>query len=486
MNIKALKYTILFPMIMFWIFLVVIGVSEKTIENTDTTILLSDSEILVNGMKIGSEGDIYISNDIIYYESKDFYNNGNPYGEGVEKDKHTREEAEGVTVLNIKKPGKYILKGNLSQGQIRVDLGENAYKDKSAVVTIVLDGVNINCDIAPAILFLNVYECDYRRTKENAIMDISTDEAGANIIIAENSVNNIYGSYVAKIYKEKGGQKKLWKQDGALTSYMSINIDGVGEGVLNIKAEKEGICTERHITINGGNINICSEDDGINASDDFISVATVNNGNIHIAAGLGESGDGIDSNGWIIMNNGTVISVGHPKVDSGIDNEKGFFANGGTFVSLGNRVDWADLNSKNPTLNLQLQNEISSNNAITFTDSAGNVVFCYNPPEDEVISEKLRDCCGIIISSPDFFIGEKYNMYIGGKTYGKENLGLYNTSEPVKLEDGTQQMFFADIDFGYGGYNIEEDKNANDRKPQEDFCFKKVVNCFAGITYSTE
>ena len=54
-------------------FLLVIGVSGKTIENTDTTILLSDSEILVNDMKIGNEGDIYISRDIIYYESRDFY-----------------------------------------------------------------------------------------------------------------------------------------------------------------------------------------------------------------------------------------------------------------------------------------------------------------------------------------------------------------------------------------------------------------------------
>ena len=44
-------------------------------------------------------------------------------------------------------------------GQIAVDLGEDAEEDPAAVVTLILNGVDITCTVAPAVIFYSVYEC---------------------------------------------------------------------------------------------------------------------------------------------------------------------------------------------------------------------------------------------------------------------------------------------------------------------------------------
>jgi hypothetical protein len=120
---------------------------------------------------------------------------------------------------------------------------------------------------------------------------------------------------------------------------MSMNIGG--EGLLRIEADNEGLCSERHLTINGGDIFIASGNDGINANADGESVVTVNGGNltIQVTGGTGE-GDGIDSNGSIVINGGTVQSYAcATSGDSGIDADLGIQINGGTVIATGNMLD---------------------------------------------------------------------------------------------------------------------------------------------------
>ena len=242
--------------------------------DSETVITLSDDGLTVNG---GGETDtVYTSHDIVYYEEKTAYESGNPYGAGSETDMHTAEEAQAHTVVNITAPGAYRLSGKLSAGQIRIDLGEDAASDPDAVVELILDGADITCTVAPAILFRNVYECDGGWNTETAQPTVDTTDAGANLILAENSRSTVSGSYVAKIYKDAEGEKKLWKQDGAVYSYMSMNV--YGPGALDITAENEGLNSELHLTINGGDIAIRSQDDGINTNEDGVSVTTVNGG----------------------------------------------------------------------------------------------------------------------------------------------------------------------------------------------------------------
>lgn len=413
----------------------------KIYYENETHIVLSDDKITSEGKTVGTNGDIYISDDVIYYEDKDSYESGNPYGEGTDKDKHTAEEAAATTVVNITKAGTYRISGKLSHGQIKVDLGDDAAKDENAVVTLVLDGMDINCDVAPAIIFMNVYECDNEWDAETATSDVDTSKAGANVIVADDSINNVEGAYVAKIYKDKKGEKKLWKQDAAFYSYMSMNINGEteGSGVLNITADNEGIGTELHLTINGGNINIYSDNDGINTNEDNVSVTTINSGNVHIIAGLGEEGDGVDSNGWLVINGGTVISAANPKSDAGLDSDMGSYINGGTVVALGSTMNWAESNSQQVTMNLQFGEYKDSGSAIIVAKEDGNIVFAYDPSEDEVVGSNTRQFMGAVVSCANFELGESYNVYTGGTVTGSETAGVYDTATVTAVENAIQQ-----------------------------------------------
>lgn len=310
---------------------------------------LSDKKITVDGKEITNDNSqaVYSANDIVFYLSgQDF-----TYGEGTKEDEHEQSEADAHTVVHITKPGRYVLSGKLSAGQIAVDLGEDAESDPNAVVTLILNDVDITCTVAPAIIFYNVYECGVA-DEETATKDVDTSKAGANVIIADGTENNINGSYVAKIYKsyelnEDGTEivdsKKLHKYDAAFYSKKTMNVTGGenGDGILNIKAENEGLDSELHLTINGGNINITAGNDGINTNEDNVSVTTINGGTLNILCdGSTGEGDGIDSNGWLVINGGTVISQAcATSGDAGIDSDKGIYINGGKVVASGNMLD---------------------------------------------------------------------------------------------------------------------------------------------------
>ena len=330
--------------------LVLCGCSKTDeLEKNAVRIDLSDDGISVAGKSVKTDASnaVYVANDIVYYEEgKDF-----TYGEGTEKDSHSVEEANAHTVVHISKPGRYVLSGKLSLGQIAVDLGEDAEKDPEAVVTLILKDVDITCEVAPAIIFYNVYEC-CSSDEEKATKDVDTSKAGANVVIADGTENNISGSYVEKIYKsyelnEEGTEvvdsKKLHKYDGAFYSKKTMNINGgnKGNGILNIKAENEGLDSELHLTINGGIINITSGNDGINTNEDNVSVTTINGGTVNILCdGSTGEGDGIDSNGWLVINGGTVVAQAcATSGDAGIDSDKGIYINGGKVIASGNMLD---------------------------------------------------------------------------------------------------------------------------------------------------
>lgn len=231
---------------------------------------------------------------------------------------HSASEAYNNPVLHIVQEGVYRLKGTWN-GQIWIDADESD-------VVLILDGVNITCTVAPAIVFYSAIECG---PTENVVSfdvarkmlgDDELSHAGAFIVIADGSTNNVKGANVYRILKadkkdsaakidgtDISDQKKMYKMDGALYSFVSLVIGAEsnnGGGRLNITSTTyEGLCSELHLLIDSGTINITAEDDGINVNKDNVSVFTMNGGSLKITA---KNGDGIDSNGYVVINNGTL------------------------------------------------------------------------------------------------------------------------------------------------------------------------------------
>ena len=235
---------------------------------------------------------------------------------------HSAEDAYDNPVLHITEPGTYRLQGTWN-GQIWIEAG----KTEDDKVALILDGVTVTCGVAPALVFKEVYECGPSDEADVISFDVGGNlfnsagiNAGALVVIADNSTNSFTGTNVYRMLKAQkkkdsvttidgtdvSQQKKRYKMDGAFYSFMSMVIaaeSNSASGTLNITSTTyEGLNTEMHLLIDSGKINVTAEDDGINVNEDT-SVFTMDGGTLTVIA---KNGDGIDSNGYIVINGGTV------------------------------------------------------------------------------------------------------------------------------------------------------------------------------------
>lgn len=159
------------------------------------------------------------------------------------------------------------------------------------------------------------------------------------MIIAENTEN----------YLEDGSEEREY--DAALYSVASLTIDGAGS--LSVVGNlQEGIATDGNLTINNGTINITSVDDGLNASEDNVSHLQINGGNLTINAG----GDGIDSNGSLTINGGTIFASSQGG-NGGIDADGEVLINGGEIIALGEMNDTPSSSSSQKSIIANLGNQ---------------------------------------------------------------------------------------------------------------------------------
>lgn len=423
------------------------------------------------------EESVYIAHDIYYYPELDesqfvkqdydgeqewcFYYTLSGYedfifstlpvtGNSVPTDMmHSAEDAYENSVLHITQAGTYILEGEW-HGQINIDLGDDAFSDDSCKVTLILNGVDVTCSVAAAVVFKNVYEVDNTWEAQSSwSYDVDTTNAGANVIIADGTENNFSGTNIYRILKTKYKsdsttvQKKSIKIDGAFYSYMSMNIDCESQetGVMNVESTYEGLDSELHLTINGGNVNINSGNDGINVNEDYVSVFAMNDGNLHIEAGNSDEGDGIDSNGYLLINGGTVVSSANPSSDCGLDSDSGTYINGGYVFATGSGMDSVQSGSAQILMNLNYSSALSNKSAVLVTDTDGNVVFAYDPNEDSSVTLSNRSSTNVVISCPGFEQNGTYYLYAGGTIYGTDTNGMYDVSTVTGYADMYQQCY---------------------------------------------
>ena len=128
-----------------------------------------------------------------------------------------------------------------------------------------------------------------------------------------------------------GGSITIYAGDDGVHATSVVQIDG---GSLTIQAA-EGI-EGTYIQLNDGTLSIQATDDGINAgrkSSAYTPTVEINNGDITVTMGAGDT-DGIDSNGNIIVNGGTIRVTGN----STFDYDGSAQYNGGVIIANGQQV----------------------------------------------------------------------------------------------------------------------------------------------------
>ncbi len=243
---------------------------------------------------------------------------------------------------------------------------------------------------------------DYIATKD-AVFDIVSGGDGLKCEHEDSSLGFI--SLDSSSFKLSCGDDGI-----SASSAVYVNSD------IDILKCIEGI-EGKYVEINGGNINIISSDDGLNAlgenqnefqmpmtmhkesiSDEEIYLK-INGGNIKIETG----GDGLDSNGAAEINGGTVIVYGPENSgNSSLDFQYGLIINGGTVLAAGS-AGMAELPSS-----------ASKQNSIVFylDETYKNVEIALSEIVSDNCTKKFNWVC---VSSPDIKTAEPYTLIIDGK-----------------------------------------------------------------------
>lgn len=270
-----------------------------------------------------------------------------------------------------------------------------------------------------------------------------------------------------------GGTMKIKTNDDALHCENKLTIGG---GKITVEQSYEGL-EGKIIDISGGDIYIKSLDDGINsASDSSQNEASMNpkedmpqipdgqrrefegsvpngeepptgdfphggedkngfpkNGNgapgamhdydsnckININGGsivIDASGDGIDSNGDITMQNGTLVIYGPTNGGNGaLDYGGSFNMNGGTLLACGSAGMAQSVSGDVPVIHFN--EKFEANTICTVTDSNGEQIISFASPKE------YED---VVFASSELNRSSEYNILSGGKNSVESINGIFN------------------------------------------------------------
>lgn len=303
-------------------------------------------------------------------------------------------------------------KGDLTiNGTGRLDIYGNygcAIRSKS-VLTVISGDLNLNA------------ESDGLKGKDAVIIR----DGNINIVSGKDGIksNNDEDAERGYIWID-GGQIQIAAKDDGIQAETALIINGSN---ITITESQEALAGKT-VDINGGFIKAAASDDGINSA---AAVATEmekmqNQEGVYtrIAGGeiwLDAKADGIDSNGDLYIEGGTIYLSGPTGNGDGIldYNGKGYIS-GGTFFGAGSSgmMQTFEADSAQNYLVVYYSATEKAGTRITLTDDNGNELGSYAPE---------KDFMAVIISSPELRTGNTYHVITGEETIDLTVGGLMTT-----------------------------------------------------------
>jgi hypothetical protein len=261
-----------------------------------------------------------------------------------------RLDGTGATVngstLTITAPGTYVIRGVLSDGQIRVG------SEAEGTVRLVLNGADITCATGAPLyvesadkVIITLADGTENRVTDGApytLEDSQADESNAAVFSKADLTINGSGSLTVKATYNNGiASKDDLKIIGGTITVDAVNdaiqgrdCVGVKAGTLTLLAGGDGIqatndadAEKGYVSIEGGTFNVTSGTDAIQAQ----TTVAVSGGDFTISTG-GGSGDGDIAATGGPGSAGNAAATGDSTSAKGLKAASGVFVSGGTFT----------------------------------------------------------------------------------------------------------------------------------------------------------
>ncbi len=277
------------------------------------------------------------------------------------------------------------------------------------------------------------FQAEYALKITDGTFQILTGE-GSNITSSEN-IESAKGLKSGTSTQITGGTFVLDCADDALHTNGSLQIIG---GNFEIRTGDDGVHADSELTILGGTIQInqsyegleaksiqikdgtiyvTASDDGVNAAGGkdnsgqggFFGMDRFSSGTAQIVIEGGylvisAEGDGLDSNGSVIMEGGTVFINGPTNNGNGaLDYDSTFTMNGGILAAAGSFGMTQSVSSGTQNcISMTFSSVQSKETTVSLKDTSGKTIFSFAP---------IKQFQNIVISIPELLEGESYTLY---------------------------------------------------------------------------